>query len=283
MSSKLAIGANEDGSGSHWSAVAERWKLVGPPLRPSPEDEREYSRVVLDWSHSHGSPRALILGVTPELHGLPWPAGTDLKALDHTQAMIDALWPGPKDAALRGEWTDILLPAGSVDLVLCDGGLHLLSYPSQQRAMVRSLKRILVVGGLFVVRLFVPPAQRETVDAVLRDLASGTIPNLNVLKLRLGMALQQSATEGVELHDVWSALQAQFPDFEGLAHRLGWDLAHLQAIDTYRNCRSRYHFVSVEAAQAMFCDDEAGFELVSVHTRSYALGERCPIVVFRKL
>ncbi|HEX2880768.1 MAG TPA: class I SAM-dependent methyltransferase [Polyangiaceae bacterium] len=268
---------------SHWSAVAERWKLVGPPLRPSSVDAEEYARVVLDWAAVQGSPRALILGVTPELYGLPWPTGTTLSAVDHTQAMIDALWPGPKGSALRAEWTDLPVPSGSVDIAVCDGGLHLLSHPNQQLAMVRSLERVLVVGGLFIVRLFVPPAQQESVDRVLRDLDSGAIPNLNVLKLRLGMALQQSATEGVELHHVWSVLQSQFPDFEALARRLGWELAHLQAIDTYRNCQSRYHFVSLEEVQQMFCGEDPAFELVSVHAGSYALGERCPLVVLRRL
>jgi len=267
---------------AHWSAVAQRWELVGSPLRPSATDCEVYAAAVRSWHVQDRAPRALILGVTPELYRLPWPNGSSVTAIDHTQAMIDALWPGPQGTALNAEWTGIPLPAGSIDVALCDGGFHLLSHPEQQMSMVRSLASVLTPAGLFIVRLFVPPKHQETAEHVLDELDVGAIPNLNVLKLRLGMALQPSAQEGVELHSVWTALHSRFPDLTALAQHLNWDLAHLQAIDTYRNCASRYHFVSADTVQRMFCSVEGGFDLVSVHTCAYELGERCPLLVFRR-
>jgi len=44
--------------------------------------------------------------------------------VDRTQAMVDNLWPGPKQEAHCTDWLALTLPDGSRDLVLCDGGLH---------------------------------------------------------------------------------------------------------------------------------------------------------------
>jgi hypothetical protein len=135
---------------------------------------------------------------------------------------------------------------------------------------------------LFVVRLFVPPPERETPEQVLQALDDRTIPNLNVLKLRLGMALQRDATQGVQLQHVWSALLERHADLSLLASHLGWDLDHLQAIDSYRNSQGRYHFVDISQVQAMFCGDSGPFELIGQHEGSYHLSERCPIVLLRR-
>jgi hypothetical protein len=96
------------------------------------------------------------------------------------------------------------------------------------------------------------------------------------------MAIQQSSEQGVRLHDVWHTLHTRHPDPLVLAHHLGWNLAHLQPIDTYRDCQSRYHFVTVDQVRDMFCASGAGFDVVSVQTPSYQLGERCPLVVYRR-
>ena len=60
----------------HWAEIARRWQQVGPPLRPSVQDIAFYTRAIADIT----APRALILGVTPELYHLPWPAGANGRA-----------------------------------------------------------------------------------------------------------------------------------------------------------------------------------------------------------
>lgn len=271
-----------DRAAAHWPDVARLWARLGPPLRPSLEDLRFVSDAMRHRARPTRPPRALILGVTPELHDLRWPEGTDLLAIDHTRAMIDAVWPGPRTRVICGDWTAIPLADGSRDFVLCDGGLHLLPHPSGQEALVRTLARVIEPGGICLFRLFVPPDRREAPGRVLQDLLERKVPTLNVLKLRLGMALQRDSAGGVQLGDVWNAVHDLEGDLARLAARIGWDLDHLAAIDTYRGSPTRYHFIGVREAECLFCADPGGFDLIAVRVPSYTLGERCPTLVLRR-
>jgi SAM-dependent methyltransferase len=195
--------------------------------------------------------------------------------------MIEALWPGPPAAVVCADWTDVPLQASSRDVVLGDGGLHLLSYPVGQAALVTNLARALVPGGVVVMRLFVPPGPdgRETPESVLDDLLAGRIANLNLLKLRLGMALQPDAEAGVGVASVYEAVRQVRPDLVTLAATVGWDLDHLLAIESYRDSFTRYWFVTVDQVRDLF---GASFDLEAAHVPSYELGERCPTVVLRR-
>ncbi|MEA2901871.1 MAG: hypothetical protein QOH36_1758 [Actinomycetota bacterium] len=263
--------------GGHWTEIARRWGHVGPPLRPGAADLAFYAEVV----SGRTAPRALLLGVTPELYRLPWPDGADVIAVDHTPAMIDALWPGPAAAVVCADWTDMELEPGSRDVVLGDGVFHLLDHPGGQARLVDNLARVVRPGGVVGLRLFVPPgaADREAPASVLADLSAGRVANLNLLKLRLGMALQPDPCAGVALGAVYAALDEAEPDLAALAARLGWDLDHLLAIESYRGSDSHYSFVTVDEVGELFV--RRGFELEAVHVPSYELGERCPTVVFR--
>jgi len=266
----------------HWPEIARLWRHIGPPLRPVAQDVRFYSDAVREWVGLRGAPRALLLGVTPELYRLPWPEGTDLLAVDRSQDMIDRVWPGPKDAARCMSWLDLSLPGSSRDIVLCDGGLQLLAHPQGQRRLAHVLRGILSDGGLCVVRLYAPPARRESPDAVLRDLLEGKIACMNLLKLRLGMSLMNAAAEGVELGTIWRALHAAAPDLNELAARIGWSAEHMSAIDPYRDSAVRYHFVTADQVSQMFCGDPGGFEVRRVSVPDYELGERCPTIVLQR-
>jgi SAM-dependent methyltransferase len=266
---------------AHWFPLAAVWKQVATPLRPAPEDVQAYVRLMRPWIERHGAPRVLLLGVTPELYRLPWPPERDFLAVDRSTAMIEYVWPGRPEEAVLADWLQLPLRAGSRDLALCDGGLPLLDHPQSQARLVGELHRVLAPGGLCLIRLYALPNEPESPDLVLAELIAGGVPNLNVLKLRLGMALQTAPETGVRLHDIWSKLHALAADWETLARRLGWPLEHLQVIDAYFESAATYHFISELAARSLFC---AGGRFIfrESFTPSYPLGERCPIVVFER-
>jgi SAM-dependent methyltransferase len=173
------------------------------------------------------------------------------------------------------------LPNESRELALCDGGMILLEYPRAHRALAEQLHRLLVPGGRAIFRLFVPPQKSETKETVLDDLAHGRIANLNILKLRLGMAMQPSVDQGVAIDDVLRAVESVEGDLPRLAQRLGWTWDHMRVIEAYRNSPARYHFVSEAQLTKLFCHD-GRFAPLGRWQGSYPLAERCPIVAFER-
>lgn len=267
---------------NHWPDIAQQWEQVGIPLRPSVQDISFLNDAIDSWVRDKGTPRVLILGVTPELYRFPWPTGTDVLAVDHTQNMIDTIWPGPRNAVICANWTTMPLQKGSRDIVLCDGGVHLLAYPGGHRQLVRTLHRVIASGGVCIFRLFVPPEKREEVDEVLQDLLEAKISNLNILKLRLGMALHEDITKGIQLKRIWDTIHRVAPDFNRLASRIGWPIEHLLVINTYRNSSTRYFFLSLDDVHHLFCENPGGFTLETVCVPTYELGMRCPTIVLAR-
>jgi SAM-dependent methyltransferase len=266
----------------HWQELARTWEHSGPPLRVSPQDVEGYAEALATHA-SNGRPlRALLLGVTPEIHGLPRPQPTDLVAVDRSAAMIAQVWPGAAESARCAEWTALPFPPASRDVALCDGGLHLLDHPRGQQELARSLRRVVVPGGLCVLRVFAPPARPESAAAVLADLREGAVRDLNVLKLRLAMALQHDPRRGVRVDDVWRAFREAEPDTARLVARTGWTPEHVETIDAYRGSDAVYHFVAVDDVVRIFGRDPGGFVLERVRTPTYLLGDRCPLVVLRR-
>jgi SAM-dependent methyltransferase len=261
--------------------IAASWRLLGPPLRPVDEDLHFVREAALRWeARAARAPNVVILGVTPELWKLPWPDGAKVRAVDRAVEMIEHVWPGPAGDAEQGDWLDLPFADESVDIVVCDGGWHLLDGSGQVR-LATELARVVAPHGCFVARLFTPPDVPETPAEVVADLWDGAIPSLNHLKLRLGMALADE-NRRTYLPDVWRFVNDLDPDWSSLAGKLGWDVEHLAAIDAYRNADASYVWATTNEVVGQLCNGEARFVPDSVASPTYLLGERCPTIVVRK-
>ena len=264
-------------SANHWEELAQLWEHVGSPLRPSEQDVAFYRRNAVELAKTHAPLDALIFGVTPELYLLPWPAGSHVRAVDRSEVMIRAIWPGPLKAAQCAAWTALPVEDQSCDIVMCDGGLQLLDWPIGHQLLAHELERVIRPGGRLVVRMFVPPDLQESADDVLDELIAGKIPNLNILKIRLGMAMARGTPPVVRLRDVWDALNSVAPDLPSLAPQINWPIEHLQTINTYRDASTRYAFICFEQLCEIFCQSGV-FAPLRVEYPAYLLGERCPTV-----
>jgi hypothetical protein len=267
---------------SPWPTLTTHWHHVVPPLRPAIQDLAFYWSAAEEWIRMHGAPRVLLLGVTPQLYNLPWPLGTDFLAIDRTQSMIDLLWAGPREAVLCSDWRSMALPDGSRDIVLCDGGLHLLTYPEEQQRLILLLKHLLSEKGICLLRLFVPPKHSESPEAVVADLFNRKISNLSILKLRMGLALRDNAVRGVALEEIFQKIQEAAPDLENLAAKIGWPAEHMLAIRGYQGVDFRYYYVTVQEASDMFCINPGGFQIERLETPSYELGHCCPTLIIKR-
>ena len=250
-------------------------------MRPVAQDLGFYWNSISEWIREQGPPRVLLLGVTPELYTLPWPEGTDIMGVDYTQAMIDVHWKGPKEAVQNANWLSLNLPGGSRDIVLCDGGLHLLNYPQEQKKLLSILRSVLTDQGLCIFRLFARPSSPDTPEEVLRDFLNGRIINNNILKIRLSMALQRSPEEGVVLGDVYNKAREAVPDFKKLAAKIGWTIEHMMTINNYRELKSRFYYLTVDQTVELLCHEPGGFRVNRIQFPSYEPVERCPTIALR--
>lgn len=266
----------------HWQRHAEQWRHLGPPLRPGPQDVALFEKiaaatVVADPAH----PKALLLGVTPELALMQWPAATRLLAIDRSQGMISLVWPRqqhPDALAILGNWRSPPLAAGSLDLIVGDGCFTILAYPVDYHEVTRALRTILAERGTLALRFFVRPDQPEPLDQVLTDLRAGKIGSFHACKWRLAMALHDpNGADGVRLAEIWHAWQeADFTPEPG--HGPGWSPAAVATIDNYRGVKTRYSFPTLTEIRRVFGEY---FREEACLYGSYELAERCPIMVFR--
>jgi hypothetical protein len=265
----------------HWNQHARQWSLIGPPLRPAPEDIRLLEQTVADWcAHSAVSaPRALLCGVTPEVAAMRWPVGTWLTAVDRSRPMIAGVWPAGKapGAAVCGDWLGLPLRAASQHLLIGDGCFSLLVGQARYAAFAAELHRVAAAGGLLAMRYFLRPERAESVGRVIDDLQQRRIGNFHVFKWRLAMALHGTLEEGVRLGDVWDAWHAAVPDPAQLAAHLGWPPAVVNTIHNYRGVDTRYSFPTLAEARAL----TGGFRVIATHVPAYELGERCPTLILQ--
>lgn len=259
----------------HWPRHARQWALVGPPLRPSAADVAIMQGVVA----AAGVRRGLILGVTPELVTLRWPAGTAVVAIERAREVIDSIFPAgaPGATALQADWRALPCAAGALDVVLGDGSLSNLRFPDGYRALAAELRRVLAPGGQVALRLFAAPARREPLAAVAADLHAGRIGSINALKWRLAMAVQPD-DHNLPVGEILRAFDAVVPDRAALTARLGWARALLDSVDVYRGSALVYSFPTLAEVRAALAP---ALEEVACRVPDYELGDRCPTLVLR--
>lgn len=260
-------------SRDHWPRHARQWALVGPPLRPGAADvQLMEAEAAACAAATAGRPlAALILGVTPELVTMRWPADTQVVAVERSADVIGAIFPATAGAeAVVADWRALPRPDRSLDLVIGDGSLSNLAFPGDYRVLAAELARVLAPGGRVALRLFAAPDQREPLAAVAADLAAGRVGSMHALKWRIAMAIQPD-DRNLAVADIGRAFDAMVPDRAVLA----WDPAVIATIDVYRDSTLVYSFPTLAEVRAALVPLAA----VACHTPTYELGDRCPTLV----
>lgn len=264
----------------HFSQIVAHWSHFGPPLRPSPSDTAVVQRVV---ARLRADARAVVLGLTPEIVGCEWPADVQLRAVDHSPQMIQALWPparGPAHAeAVLADWCAMPIESGTIDLVAGDGCYVLFTYPQGYATLTSEVRRVLRQGGHFAVRVFLRPDEPESVADIARAMVAGKVGSVHALKLRLLAALHGASGEGSRLDDVWQIWKTMPPLPAALAGARGWTAAEITGIESYRGMAARYFLPTLREFRQSF-----GAHLREVECAFGAdeLGERCPTFVLTR-
>ena len=228
-------------------------------------------------------PRACVavLGVTPEVVGLAWPADARLLALDHSAAMIARVWrPHPSIAShvLQSRWQSMPLPPACIDLVVGDGSLNNIVDLDGYGQVVSEIARVLAPGGRAVVRCFVRPDRAESLADITSAVWSGRVGSFHALKWRIAMLVAQPRTASVAVAAIRNQFNASFPDRGLLAHATGWPRSEVDTIDAYEGASTRYTFPTLaQLTNAV----QPWLEVRDVRTAGYELGDRCPTVLFQ--
>lgn len=266
-----------------WSRHSSQWRKVGAPLRPSAEDGALMMAAVAPALGRHSDAlEVVVLGVTPELVQLPWPAHTRLHAFDHSAEMIATVWqPHPRvpSAAQQASWQRLPLPDGSVDAFVGDGSLNALPTTGDYPEVLAELVRLLRPGGSLCLRCFIRPDARESLDAVAAAVAAGEVRSFHALKWRVAMALSEAPSFSVAVADIHAAFESAFPDRGRLSETTGWPAEAIATIDAYKGTQTRYTFPTMAALKAVCAPY---FEVQEVLRGGYELAERCPTVRFAR-
>jgi len=270
---------------SHWTRHAAQWDKVGSPLRPVGEDADLYWRAISSSlaESELAAARVLLLGVTPELASLPWPAGSSLLACDSSLDMLQGIWPlgrfpGSFAAALNADWLALPLARGACSAIVGDGSLSTFDRADDYRRCAQEFHRVLQPGGCLILRLFCQPRRPESPEQVLADLRRGQVGNFHAFKWRLVMAIHAS-DENARLADIWARWESEFPAPEPVAALSGWSMDAIRTLEAYRHAAARYSFYGLDEAGSLLSPQ---FEFLGAAWPGYELGERCPIVSFRR-
>jgi hypothetical protein len=263
--------------------VAPSFSVLGPPLKPSPEDVQFVEKAVANWSASHPGTRlrALLLGVTAEIATMRWPEVSSLIAVDNSFVMARTVWPGnipSKRRAVCGDWLALPQANASCDSVIGDGSMNCVRYPDGFRTLARSVRSVLGPDGVLLLRSFVRPEGKDSIEQVFTDLFQCKFPTVNHFKFQLLMAMQRSTEQGIAVDDVYREWVRRKINKEELIALTGWEKQSLQSIELYEGQDVVHTFPTVSELRSVLGEF---FDEVSISTPSYLLGDRCPSFVLK--
>ncbi|MEO6396415.1 MAG: class I SAM-dependent methyltransferase [Devosia sp.] len=257
-----------------WAGVGKVWASYKQPLRPG-EGVAQQMRTLLNTDEAD----MLLLGVTPEFSRL----GRTMTALDVAPPMIGVVWPGDTKThrAKQGNWLEMPLDEGSVDAVVGDGALCVVSTQAARLKVLSEVARVLRPGGRAAIRLFARPENAGTVDDVVADALAGRVRTTSDLVMRLFYAIPRPGPDYLlNYRDVYEIFESKFPSREPLMKACGFVPEDFRFIDFYRNSESSSSWypaaLAVEEAAEQFSDVRL------VPTTGYPQAERCPILYMAK-
>jgi len=260
-------GAAGDGG---WSEFHKRSAVQGLPQIPDDAVVRRY-RELIDGRDG----RVLLLGITRALAGI----GRDLTALDLSATQIERMWPG--DAcdrrAVLGDWLDLEPPREPFTAAIGDGSLSTLAWPGDYRTVLGRVADALAPAGVLVVRCFVAPDRRETLEGVVDDVLAGRERDWNAARWRVAMAIVDERGS-IAARDLATAWRRVFPDFAALAERTGWSLDGMNLLfDSFGRATFRFSFVTRDALLSTLPASLVGAHFAP--SGDYPLAGRCPFLV----
>lgn len=267
-----------------WVSIARCYAAFGSPLVPCRDDIAAFERAVAVKARQDqgtaGGVDALVLGVTPGITSMNWPPNSRITAVDMSSAVIEAMWPGDIPGcrkAVCAPWLSIPIEPKSCDVVVGDGSLNACRFPSEVRTLLRAVSHYLKDEGILSLRTFIRPLSPEPIASVFHAVTKGL--GVDGFKMRLWMAMQRCAEEGVAVRDAAQALREYNLDCQVMHEHLGWSLEAIEPFSTWPSSEAVYTFPSLSELRGSMAEF---FDEVSISWPNYELGHCCPVIVMRK-
>jgi hypothetical protein len=266
-----------------WVHIARGYAEFSCPLVPSAQDIRVYERAAArhaaDRHQDHFD--ALILGVTPGIANMNWPARSRILAVERSPTVIRALWPGDVRGVREvrcASWFDVPAERSSFDLVVGDGSLNTCGFPDEIGTLCSEICALLRPGGIFAVRAYVQPVVAESIEAIFDALLSAPGLRVDEFKMRLFLSMQRSSQQGVAVREAARVLHAFRVDRTVMKERLGWTEAAVAPFDKWQSSNVVYSFPSLSELRTILLRQ---FEEDSITFPTYPIGDCCPVIVMR--
>ena len=264
---------------SLWDVYAASWEHQLTPLKPGKEDCAIYADHLKRLQAGTCCDDLVIMGVTPELYFLGESLGFKVKAIDQSAKMISSIWPGKSEDAFLDDWLAIDRLLSVPGRIVCDGGLHLLSF-SDQISFFEKFQTLVLSKCSATFRLFLPFENRLSSNEIFKRFESGEISSVSYLKTHLWHASDLNESGLVRLGDIWSAVESRAEgQLCSYFTRYGISAAESRTFDVYRNNDSAYYFRAIKEIEQCF----EGIANFKVHKKSfprYHGGEYFPVVTF---
>lgn len=188
---------------SFWNSQVELIKAMGSPAKPHASDiacMRAMFQERLTRRPVTGRIKVLVLGVTPDIVKLDWPAGTEVTAVDRSEGMIAAFWAGDvpgQRRLVRADWLAMPFEPGSFHFVFGDNVFNAMDYPQGYRALADTIGRIVKSEGLFIVRVLCQAKPKEYGPDIVAAYRAGQLTDYHQFRFRMMTASQVSAEEGL--------------------------------------------------------------------------------------
>jgi hypothetical protein len=224
--------------------------------------------------HDDSAPRVLILGVTPALVDLPWPARAEVHAVDYDQAMIDLLWrPGSGRQCHRARWQEMPFPDGFFDLVVGDCSFNALPSPADYDDVMAEIGRVRSPGAPLITRAFVQSEPRLTLAGLVGQSAT-MLAGLTPAHKRLLVLIASARADGT-LHfpDIFGRIRDEWGDVDDYLAALGHSPAEVERSKSVYASDQRLNYPTERELADRFAP---WFGRVEFAYPDYAAGRNCP-------
>lgn len=266
----------------HFNPYIAFWDDLGPPLRPDLQTIQAYGELFQAVQPSDKDAQVMLMGVTPELANAAWLAHAKMTAIDHSPAMISAIWPGDHHhrQAITGDWFNLPVPPLSQHMVMGDGVLNFLTYPAEHQALSHSLSAVLRPGGHLILRAFCAHEHTENPEQIVHRAKHRKFTSFHDFKLMLLGALQQGDIQtGVALASAWQMFHEHFPNMDDCAAQTGWSIEAIRTIDLYKANTKRYFLATPAEIESVL---STRFKLIHLSAPPTPWSCPTPLMLFQK-